>query len=180
MTRITTFLVAIVVSITSTTCVYAGARWGSFTLGTTSAHETRQILVGKGAKILDEGQFAPTEGTYILAMGLPDDPHVLSSKLIFGPTGNLVGIFSKYPGDMFPFARDSFANLYRIAWVEYGAHSYPPEAQELARSGGYELVVTEGGEHAIVYVAPDFILRLVAKEEGFAQVEIMLKKAIGL
>lgn len=113
-------------------------------------------------------------------MNLPDDKHALSCMFIFDSNRKLQGIFSKYPPEMFAFARENFGKIYRVAWVEYGADSYPQSAQELAKNGGYELVISEKGEHAIVYDAGEFILRLVSKTEGLTQVEIMTKKSIGL
>ena len=160
--------------------LFAGTTWGSFSLGVDHRETVISTLTTKNATILEEGEFSPTQGAYILAMGVPGDSHVLSSQFIFDSSQILVGIFSKYPGEMFNFARDSFAGMYRIAWVEYGAQEYPVEAQELARAGGYELVISENGEHAIVYDSLDFLLRLVMKKEGYTQVEIMHKKALGL
>ena len=160
--------------------LYAETRWGAFALGVDHKTHVISTLVDSGSKILEEGPFSPTHGSYVLAMAIPDDPHVLSSKFLFNQSGVLVGIFSKYPGNMFAFASENFGKMYRIAWVEYGTQAFPPEAQDMAKAGGYELIVTDNGEHAIVYDGPEFILRLVAKIEGFAQVEIMLKNAIGL
>lgn len=180
MTKFSAFIVSAMLLLAQASSAMGETRWGDFTLGTATAGDVRQILTGRHARILEEGGFASTQGTYILAMAIPGDTHALSSKFIFDQSDKLVGIFSKYPGEMFAFARDNFGKLYRIAWVEYGAQAYPPEAQDMAKAGGYELVITDSGEHAIVYDAHEFILRLVAKDEGFAQVEIMLKKAIGL
>lgn len=158
----------------------AAVKWGDFTLEVTSEQEVRSMLLAKNSTILEDGQFAPTRGRYILAMNLPYDTHALSCMFIFDNDHKLQGIFSKYPPEMFEFARDSFGKLYRVAWVEYSAESYPQSAQELAKKGGYELVVTEKGEHAIVYDIGEYILRLVSKTEGLTQVEIMTKHSLGL
>lgn len=174
------FVVAVMITVLIPCSAMSAVRWGDFTLGVVSATEVRSMLAAKNSTILEEGRFEPTGGTYLLAMNLPDDTHALSCMFIFDKNSLLQGIFSKYPPGMFAFARDNFGKLYRVAWVEYGADSYPQTAQELAQKGGYELVITEKGEHAIVYDVGEYILRLVAKSEGLTQVEIMTKRAIGL
>jgi len=100
--------------------LHAETRWGAFVLGVDHRAAVASALVAKNAKILEEGAFSPTRGSYLLAMAIPDDPHVLSSKFIFDQNDRLVGIFSKYPGEMFTFASENFGKMYKIAWVEYG------------------------------------------------------------
>lgn len=176
------YALAIVVAtlVLAACAVHAATRWGDFTLGSVAKNEVQAMLAAKNATVLEEGVFAPTNGSYVIAMGLPDDTHVLSSMFIFDKNSVLQGIFSKYPPEMFAVAKTAFGKIYRVAWVEYNSNSYPQNAQELAKKGGYELVITEKGEHAIMYDGGEFLLRLVAKAEGFTQVEIMTKRAIGL
>jgi hypothetical protein len=174
---------AITVALAATlwpTALLAGPKWGPFLLGVDNIPSVTEVLNEGSAAILDEGAFKPTDGRFILAMNIEGIKHSLSAMFIFDKSATLRGVFTKYPLGMFEFAQREFSKMYRIAWVEYGLESYPENAKHLAAQGGYELIVTAGGEHAIVYDGPGFILRLVAKKENITQIEMIQKKALGL